>query len=331
MRTCVVSAASAAVLIAAGSGCASGLRKDVRALSADMRVLKRTLKRTRATVEELSNQVFILQDRVDSNRTALKRRHGSVRLPEEKEPRPSPAAKSAAGKAADKPAVAARLPARAATRKGTRRRTGVAAVRDPAKGPGPDVRPRLRVVKLRPKRRGAKGKARARRRPMLRLYERRPVRVRGGSLPPISVGARLPVVPIPSIKGPIPASGPIQEYKAAYALYLKGKTKAAAAKFSAFARHYPKHDYADNALFWLGQCLYRQGLYRKALWVFRKVVKRYPSGNKAPDSLLKIGLTYVKLGRKGRARRILDQVVKLYPRTRVSRVAAKVLKGLGSG
>ena len=276
--------------MAPGPGCGiADLKRHVRAMDNKLVALHSKVDKQNERIETLSNQLFILEDRVDSNRVALKRRPG--------------ASKNRAG---TRPVTAQPDPNPRPT----------AAAQPEHVDPTP---PRLRVVRLKPRHRARKGG----RRMVLRLYGRgqRPFRPLGGP----AVRERIPVVPIPSAGAPIPPPGPIQEYRAAYRLYTTGQYARAAKAFSAFAARHPHHDYADNAIFWMGQCLYKQNRFKQAAAAFRRVLKRYPSGNKAPDSLLKLGLSLKALGAKADAKRVLTQVVDIYPNTRVARIATKVL------
>ncbi len=265
----------------------SDLKHKLHAMDKKLTVLKAKVDKQDEHIETLSNQLFILEDRVDSNRVALKRRPGA---------RPHGSKTATASKP------------------GPEESTPGPVAHQPDPSP-----PRLRVVRLEPNAR----KTPSRRRPVLRLYERGPTRFRPLAGPAIK--ERIPVVPIPSAGGPIPPPGPIQEYRAAYRLYLTGRYVQAAKAFSTFASRHPHHDYADNAVFWKGQSLYKLKRYRKAAASFRRVLKRYPSGNKAPDSLLKLGLSLKAMGSLADAKRVLTQVVDIYPNTRVARIAAKTL------
>ncbi len=113
----------------------------------------------------------------------------------------------------------------------------------------------------------------------------------------------------------------LTEYEAAMALYKAGELAGAERAFELFARSHPKHDYADNALYWKGEAAYDQGEWDAALTAFTEVVERYGGGNKAPDALLKIGLCYGKLGDAANARDVLSQLVAAYPDARASDIA----------
>ena len=116
------------------------------------------------------------------------------------------------------------------------------------------------------------------------------------------------------------------EYRAAVELLKSGKSDEAIAALRAFLVHFPKHDYADNAQYWLGEAFYAQKDFTKALVEFRATIETYPRGNKVSDALLKVGYCYQALGQADKARAVLEQVVNLYPKTEPAALAAKRLE-----
>jgi tol-pal system protein YbgF len=114
-------------------------------------------------------------------------------------------------------------------------------------------------------------------------------------------------------------------------VYRGGQLRAAEIAFDHFARSYPKHDYADNALYWKGEAAYDQAHYADALAAFTEVVKRYGGGNKAPDALLKIGLCYGRLGDPANAKDVLARLVAAYPDANATRIAREKLAELEDG
>jgi tol-pal system protein YbgF len=116
------------------------------------------------------------------------------------------------------------------------------------------------------------------------------------------------------------------DYRAAVDLVKAGSYVDALAALRAFLQHYPRHDYADNAQYWIGEVFYAQKDYVRALAEFRKVVEVYPRGNKVPDALLKVGYCYQATGQGEKARAVLEQVVNLYPRSEPAALAAKRLE-----
>ncbi len=117
-----------------------------------------------------------------------------------------------------------------------------------------------------------------------------------------------------------------ESYRAAVELVRAGNQTAAIDGLRAFLRTYPRHDYADNAQYWLGEAFYAQKDYPHALAEFRTVIETYPRGNKVPDALLKVGYCYQALGQTEKARAVLEQVVNLYPKTEPAALATKRLE-----
>ena len=117
-----------------------------------------------------------------------------------------------------------------------------------------------------------------------------------------------------------------QLYKKALTIYKNRDYEKAASIFNAIAENYPKHNLADNALYWSGECFYAQKNYKGAIRVFKKVLDKYPDGSKAPDSLLKIGYSYLALGDGTNGRSYLKKVVKQYPFTPAGSKAGEMLK-----
>ena len=114
-------------------------------------------------------------------------------------------------------------------------------------------------------------------------------------------------------------------YRSAVELVKAGKHDEAVAALRAFLKTYPRHDYADNAQYWLGESFYAQKDYPHALSEFRATIETYPRGNKVPDALLKVGYCYQALGQGDKAKAVLEQVVNLYPKSEPAVLASKKL------
>ncbi|MGE0398724.1 MAG: tol-pal system protein YbgF [Kofleriaceae bacterium] len=117
------------------------------------------------------------------------------------------------------------------------------------------------------------------------------------------------------------------DYRAAVEQVRSGDHVTAIASLRAFLQKFPRHDYADNAQYWLGEAFYAQKDFTRALAEFRNVIETYPRGNKVPDALLKVGFCYQAMGQGEKARAVLEQVVNLYPRTEPAVLASKRLEG----
>jgi len=152
---------------------------------------------------------------------------------------------------------------------------------------------------------------------------------RRASRPPerVAVAARTSRAPTRASTPPVERNDEaVDAYRAAVDLVRGGSQPEAVAALHAFLAKYPRHDYADNAQYWLGEAHYAQKDYTGALVEFRNVIETYPRGNKVPDALLKVGYCYQALGQTDKARAVLEQVVNLYPKTEPAAIAAKRLE-----
>lgn len=116
------------------------------------------------------------------------------------------------------------------------------------------------------------------------------------------------------------------DYRAAVELVKAGKHDEAVAALRAFLNANPRHDYADNAQYWLGESFYAHKDYPHALAEFRATIETYPRGNKVPDALLKVGYCYGAMGQADKAHAVLEQVVNLYPNSEPAALASKRLE-----
>jgi len=143
-------------------------------------------------------------------------------------------------------------------------------------------------------------------------------------IPPISARAALPARS--RERGTERAGAEGDDYRAAVDLVKAARYGDALGALRAFLAHHPRHDYADNAQYWIGEVFYAQHDYPHALAEFRRVIEVYPRGNKVPDALLKVGFCYQAMGQGDKARAALQQVVRLYPMSEPAGLAAKRLE-----
>ena len=126
----------------------------------------------------------------------------------------------------------------------------------------------------------------------------------------------------PADEAPPQASGLKAKLDPTASLYEKGKAsfdqgQVAESRriFETLHRQYPRHDLADNALYWIGEGYYAQAQWLTAAQAFLRVAREYPRGNKVPDAMLKMALCYRKLGDDHGADDVLKQLTRLYPGT----------------
>jgi tol-pal system protein YbgF len=108
-------------------------------------------------------------------------------------------------------------------------------------------------------------------------------------------------------------------YDAALSLVTSKQCGKALDAFAAFLVKWPDHPYADNAMFWRGECYYQAGDYAHAAEQLDGLLAWFPAGNKAPDALLKLGMAEEKLGNAAKAKECFDRLLQLYPQSDAAR------------
>jgi tol-pal system protein YbgF len=108
-------------------------------------------------------------------------------------------------------------------------------------------------------------------------------------------------------------------YDAALALVTSKHCDKALDAFAAFLVKWPDHPYADNAMFWRGECFFQAGDYAHAAEQLEGALARFPAGAKAPDALLKLGMAQAKLGNDAKAKECFDRLLQLFPQSDAAR------------
>ena len=114
-----------------------------------------------------------------------------------------------------------------------------------------------------------------------------------------------------------PAAKPA--YEAALALVGARQYDRALDALAAFLVKYPDHPYADNAMYWRGECYFAKGDFLHAAEQFEGTVTRFPAGNKAPDAMLKLGMSQMRLGNPVKAKEVFDRLAQNYPQSEAVR------------
>jgi tol-pal system protein YbgF len=108
-------------------------------------------------------------------------------------------------------------------------------------------------------------------------------------------------------------------YDAALSLVNARQYDKALDALAAFLLKWPDHPYADNAMYWRGECYFARAEYLRASEQFEGVVTRFPAGNKVPDALLKLGICHQKLGNPTNAKAWFDRLSQQFPRSDAAR------------
>jgi tol-pal system protein YbgF len=127
---------------------------------------------------------------------------------------------------------------------------------------------------------------------------------------------------------PIPAAGapaPRELYSQAYADYARGNFDLAIQEYEEYLRNYPDTDLADNAQYWIGECLYAKKQFGEAIAAWDTMLRTYPASDKIPDARFKKGMALERLGRRTQALIEYRYVVDRYPNSEAGRRAREKL------
>ncbi len=115
--------------------------------------------------------------------------------------------------------------------------------------------------------------------------------------------------------------GTMDAFHEAYRDYSNKRYDEALAKFSSFIHDNAQHPYADNAIFWRGECHLAKGKFFKAIGEFERLFRRYPKSEKIPSGLYRAGFAYDQLRDRAKALEYYFRVVDKHPGTDAARRA----------
>lgn len=119
-------------------------------------------------------------------------------------------------------------------------------------------------------------------------------------------------------------------FQTAYADFSKGNYALAISGFEEYAERFSSTPLADNALYWVGECLYSQGDFTGAIEALDRMLERYPDSDKAAAADLKKGMAYLENNAIAEAIVQLQHVVATYPSSDEARIAREKLVSLGA-
>ena len=293
-RLCALVALSAA-LPACGNDQLAQLKREASALRDELDELKRSQAASRVQFDEFRNRLILIEDKADSERVARARR----------------------------PERSDWIPTLPTVRVGDRRGNEGQAD-DP--NAHVDARDRTDVPSALPRMDGGKGLGNPANPQTIRLSREDPLPSREGDGDPVEVSGPADDPP-PQVGSPKAKLDPAATmYEKAKLLFDQGQLADARRLFESLHRQYPRHDLADNALYWLAEGYYAQAQWLTAAQAFLRVAKDYPRGNKVPDAMLKMAYCYRRLGDDRGADDVLRQLVRLYPGTEPADKAAALRK-----
>jgi tol-pal system protein YbgF len=119
-------------------------------------------------------------------------------------------------------------------------------------------------------------------------------------------------------------------YNTAYSDFSKGNFVLAISGFEEYASRYAESDLADNALYWVGECLFSQGKFADAVQAFDRMLEKYPQSDRAAAANLKKGLAFLEQNKISQALVQLRYVATTYPSSDEARIARDKLASLGA-
>lgn len=100
-----------------------------------------------------------------------------------------------------------------------------------------------------------------------------------------------------------------------------GNSEGGIATLRQFARDWPKHPRADNALFYAAVALMAAREYQQAEALLEQTLKNYPAGDATLESMVKLAECKSRLNRPADARATWEKIVATYPGTQAALVA----------
>ena len=124
--------------------------------------------------------------------------------------------------------------------------------------------------------------------------------------------------PPPSAK---PNLSPREIYNMAHSDYLKGSYSLAIDGFKIYLEQFKDSPYADNALYWIGECYFAQREFETAIEYFKRLILEYPQGDKVPAAYLKRGISLMELGKNDEALSVFTLLTSKFPMEEETRIA----------
>ena len=158
-----------------------------------------------------------------------------------------------------------------------------------------------------------------------RLDAARAATAAGNPAPQVYTPTGTPPPPGTVVTSPPPAQPPAgvppprELYSQAYTDYARGNYDLAIQGYQEYLRNYPDTEFADNAQYWIGECLYSKQKFPEAIQAWDDLFRKYPSSDKLPDARFKKGLALERLGRRRDAAVEYRFVMDRYPNTEAAR------------
>ncbi len=132
----------------------------------------------------------------------------------------------------------------------------------------------------------------------------------------------------PTTEPPLPAIDCGATYDESFILVRRGEYEKAIEGFRNFLTHCEKHESAENAHYWIGECYYSLEKYVDAIAEFQYLIDNYKSSVNASRAMYKLARSQQELGKTNEAKRIFQKLIDEYPETLEASQAKERLKDL---
>jgi TolA-binding protein len=112
-----------------------------------------------------------------------------------------------------------------------------------------------------------------------------------------------------------------QQFEAGLAALKTGNPEGGIAQLTQFAREWPKHPKADNALFYAAVGLMAGREFKEAEALLEQAVTQYPAGDATLDAMVKLAECRARLNRQAEAKATWERIVANYPGTQAATLA----------
>jgi len=128
---------------------------------------------------------------------------------------------------------------------------------------------------------------------------------------------------------PPPAKKPEEMlYDSCMISYNAGRFEEAILNFQNFARKYPSSEFAESALFWVGESYMSLRQYEQAILAYQQVIKTYPKGKKIPGAMLRQAIAFNEIKDAVSARLLFNKVIKDHPSSSEAVIAKQKLEAM---
>jgi tol-pal system protein YbgF len=127
-----------------------------------------------------------------------------------------------------------------------------------------------------------------------------------------------------------PNLSPQEVYNMAYSDYLKGNFVLAIDGFQIYVDNFPTSPFADNAMYWIGECYFSQKDHEMAIEQFNDLIITYPQSDRIPASYLKKGISLTEMGRKDEALAVYKLLISKFPLEEETKIAQQKIQELGT-